>query len=344
MRWVWSIPNDSRRSVQWATALWSLMFLGPLPAAGPVSLVDDVPGRTVAIAAQTIAAGGSDFVCGIRSDLTLACWGRPTLDLGEPPAGLFAVVAAGRRDVCALAIDSTMTCWGRWYAGGAPRGGAPTGRAVQAPDGRFLTLDVADSQACAVGTDQSLTCWGLWQDDARSPLDGPPVGRYVAVAAVHDWFGGCAIRTDGSIDCWGPDTWGEATPPPGTFKAIDAGRQMYCAIATGGTLSCWGRRLYGMGEPPPGRYVALAIGGDTGCAIAEERTVTCWGAQVVGAPRPPKATAAAITVGDTIAAMVAEEGTVHQWGETAYWPAWGFGPPPLDRFAAHRVIPVRPDG
>ncbi len=261
----------------------SLAVILALASTRPASTVgSDTRDRMGVTTPQTIAAGGSDFLCGIRTDLRLSCWGRPTVALGAPPDGRFAALSAGRRAVCALAVDATMSCWGRWYSGGAP-----VGVTASAPSGRFLTLDVADTQACAVRTNQSITCWGRWLDGASPLPSGPPTGRFVAVAAVHDWYGGCAIRVDGSLACWGPDTWGEATPPSGTFQAIESGRQMYCAIRTEGTIACWGRQLYGMDHPPEGRYTALAIGGDTGCAIALDRSVACWGAAIPGMASPP---------------------------------------------------------
>ena len=193
--------------------------VGGSAASGPTLGI----GSPQAAAPQTIAAGGSDFMCGVRSDLTLSCWGRSNVELTSPPDGRYAVVAAGRRDVCALGIDSSMICWGRWYAGDAPLG------QPAAPAGRFLALDVADTQACAIRTDQSLVCWGAQQGECRVPGHGA-VRRFLAVAAVHDRAGGCAIRVDGTITCWGPDTWGEATPPSGTLPVLDfSGRQMYCA-------------------------------------------------------------------------------------------------------------------
>jgi hypothetical protein len=302
----------------------------------------DGPVQTMGPVARTLAAGGSDFVCGVRDDLTLTCWGRATLDLTDPPTGRYGALAAGRRDVCALAIDATMACWGRWYDRTAR-----LGEAVVAPAGRFVAVDVADTQACAVHTDGSLACWGAWQLQGPAQTDVPPSGTFTAVAVVHDWYGGCAIRTDGTLACWGPDTWGERTPPQGGYRAIAAGRQMYCAIGLDDRIACWGRQLYGMGEPPKGRYRALAIGGDTGCAIRADGVTRCWGAAAGGSPLPPVGSAlppddptAAVSVVETIAALIGTDGRVRQWGETLYWTEWGFGSPdPAVRFAIHHVLP-----
>ena len=51
----------------------------------------------------------------------------------------------------------------------------------------------------------------------------------------------CAIQVDSTIVCWGSNNYGQATPPPGTFKAIDAGGLHTCAIRTDETVTCWGK-------------------------------------------------------------------------------------------------------
>src|SRR5687767_569281 len=42
----------------------------------------------------------------------------------------------------------------------------------------------------------------------------------------------CGVRGDGTIACWGSDTWGRATPLPGTFTEVSAGDVHACAVRT----------------------------------------------------------------------------------------------------------------
>ena len=301
---MWS-PSPGSRGGRRRASSWLLLSLAlVLPATAAQGSSLDVQQRPLVAAPETIAAGGSDFLCGIRTDLTLSCWGRPEVGLTMPPPGRFAVVAAGRRDACALAIDATMSCWGRWSAGTVP-----LAQPVVAPAGRFLTLDVADTQACAIRTDQAVVCWGAWQTAGAPPADGPPAGRFTAVAAVHDWHGGCAIRLDGTIACWGPDDVGRGQSPighvpghrvrpPGVLRHPER-RQLR---RQPGLLGSAAVRHRGAAR---GSLHGLAMGGDTGCAIGEDRTVTCWGAPIEGSPSGSLAAATSVTVGETIAAAVA---------------------------------------
>lgn len=312
--------------------LAAAMMIAMLPLA---ALTAPLSTASAGLGYQSLAAAGSDLLCGIRANDTLDCWGRSHISVADYPAGTFQGISASRRAACGLRGDQTMECWGRWYSD------VDHTSVVHAPAGTFTKVDLAEEQACAVGTDGSITCFGGL--DETPPQGSSPVkGSFIDVAAIHDDSGGCGIRTDGSITCWGDDTWGQATPPDGTFTGIAAGRMTVCAIHSTGELECWGRGLYGAAVPPSGRYTALAIGGDTGCAIgAEDSRLTCWGADL-GAP--PAIPAAAVAIGDNIAAMIGTNGVVHTWGEARLWPVWGGWDvvQPRDGFGAFRILGTVP--
>ena len=302
---------------------------------------------------QSLAAAGSDVVCGIRTDATLDCWGRAAVSVVDPPPGSYTAVSAARRVACGLRRDASMACWGRWWT----EIGADA--SVHPPSGTFSVVDLAEAQGCAIRTSGALACFGARDqrgsvDDVETIAEGmegrdidryvretpplvPPAGTFLDVAAVHDVGGGCAIRTAGTLECWGDDSFGQASPPSGTFVDVAAGRWTYCAIRTSGELACWGLGLYGAAEPPAGRFTSVAIGGDTGCAIrARDRTVACWGADL---GEPTTRPAAAVAVGDTIAAAILSDGTIRSWGETRYWPVWGYGQPPASPdFGVFRLV------
>jgi alpha-tubulin suppressor-like RCC1 family protein len=50
----------------------------------------------------------------------------------------------------------------------------------------------------------------------------------------------CGVKTDGTIACWGSNSYGKATPPPGTFTVVSAGYNHTCAVRTDGSVTCWG--------------------------------------------------------------------------------------------------------
>jgi hypothetical protein len=262
-----------------------------------------------------MAAAGSDLFCGIRADTTLDCWGRSRISVAHHPEGAFNGVSAARRAACGLRDDHSMECWGRWYSD------VDHQSQVVAPVGTFSKVDLAEEQGCAIATDGHVTCFGRFEAAGTPPGVRPIDGTFTDVAAIHDDYGGCGIRSDGDIACWGDDTWGQATPPAGTFTDIAAGRMTLCAIHISGELECWGRGLYGAAEPPEGRYTALAIGGDTGCAIsAADASLACWGADL---GEPPDVPAATVAIGDNIAGMIGTNGVLHTWGEARLWPVWG---------------------
>ena len=64
----------------------------------------------------------------------------------------------------------------------------------------------------------------------------------------------CGVKTDGTVACWGDNTYGQATPPAGTFTAVSAGRFHTCGVKTDATVACWGRNGNGQSTPPAGTF------------------------------------------------------------------------------------------
>ena len=61
-------------------------------------------------------------------------------------------------------------------------------------------------------------------------------------------------------------TYGQASPPSGTFKAISAGDYHTCGIRTDDTLACWGYNYNGQSSPPSGTFKAVSAGNYHTCA------------------------------------------------------------------------------
>src|SRR5207245_9852477 len=95
---------------------------------------------------------------------------------------------------------------------------------------------------------------------------GLSVGRAPASAFTEASAGryhACALASDGSVVCWGSNTYGESTPPAGTFVDVsaagDAGRS--CGVRVDGTAACWGdNEPPGAVFPPAGGFVQVAVG------------------------------------------------------------------------------------
>jgi hypothetical protein len=100
------------------------------------------------LAPETLSAG-EHHVCGLKSDGTLACWGRNDYGQATPPAGTFIQVSAGGNHTCGLKSDGTLACWGaNTYGQAAP------------PAGTFTQVSAGAWHTCGLKSDGALACWG----------------------------------------------------------------------------------------------------------------------------------------------------------------------------------------
>ncbi len=128
----------------------------------------------------------------------------------------------------------------------------------------------------------------------------------------------CTTRVDATVVCWGANTFGQADPPEGTFKAIEAGAIHTCAITTGGTVACWGDNSLGQADPPDGAFRAVSAGWGHSCAVAVDGAIFCWGDDIYGRTDPPAGTYAAVTAGAAHSCAITTEGAVACWGWNHY--------------------------
>src|SRR5262245_19638349 len=70
-------------------------------------------------APEALLSAGGPFMCGIKSDGTLACWGDNFDGQATPPAGAFTQVTAGGSHTCGIKTDGTLACWGSNISGEA---------------------------------------------------------------------------------------------------------------------------------------------------------------------------------------------------------------------------------
>jgi hypothetical protein len=48
----------------------------------------------------------------VRTNGTVACWGRKIEGQATPPAGTFTTVSGGADHTCGMRTDGTAACWG----------------------------------------------------------------------------------------------------------------------------------------------------------------------------------------------------------------------------------------
>jgi Ca2+-binding RTX toxin-like protein len=87
--------RDSMSTVVGRFVLTAVAALSlPLLSSSPVDAAAASDGASVAGAAVTSISAGFGHTCGIRTDGTLACWGRNLEGQASPPAGTFTAVSA----------------------------------------------------------------------------------------------------------------------------------------------------------------------------------------------------------------------------------------------------------
>ena len=249
-------------------ALLALLAFARTASPGEARFLSDDP----TLLSHTVSAG-EYHNCGVRTDGTLACWGKNEYGQAAAPTGTFTQVTAGRWHTCGVMTDGTLACWGHngW------------GQAVP-PAGTFSQVSAGYWHNCALMTDGTVACWG--QDGNGEAT--PPAGTFTQVSA--GWYHTCGVRTDGTLACWGKNEYGQATPPAGTFSQVSAGSEHNCGVSTDGSPACWGMDNYGQATPPAGTFSQVSAGTYHTCGVKTDGTLACWGRNDYGQATPPSGT------------------------------------------------------
>ena len=105
----------------------------------------------------------------------------------------------------------------------------------------------------------------------------------VAAGLVHS----CAVMADASLRCWGSDSWGQASPPEGSFAQVAVGTYYSCGVGTDGALSCWGEDSAGQASPPGGAYIHTEASVYGSVGISSAGVISYWGAPLYSLGNPP---------------------------------------------------------
>lgn len=116
-----------------------------------------VPEAPKDLGAISAVGVGDAFVCVLKADRTIACWGKDGFGQTKAPSGSFVAISVGDVRACALNTAQRAVCWGLKLPSGPP-------------DDRFTSIDVGGNSACAIRTDGRAVCWG---DNQYMQLEAP---------------------------------------------------------------------------------------------------------------------------------------------------------------------------
>ena len=255
--------------------------LRPQPEGAAVVVADDSDGSRQHSSYLAIStgygydwdsSGGPLFApghgCGVRTDLTLVCWGNDWHGQASPPEGEFVAVDAGWTHTCGIRVEGDVTCWGN------PRG--------EPPGGAFVAVSAGNFHSCGIRSHGRVECWGDDSDGQSSP----PKGTFTSVSAGNAHT--CGLQVGGTIACWGRNTHtfvgpgeeprfsGQAQPPGGEFSAVSAGSEHSCGIRPDGAVECWGNESWRGHPDSDGPFISVSVAGDFTCGLLLTGEATCW--------------------------------------------------------------------
>lgn len=212
---------------------------------------------------------GYEFVCGVRADHRLQCWGANYMGETEPPEGEYVYVSAGLGFACGIRVDGQGVCWGNSRRAGT----------LFYPFGEALT-DISSSAnnsgcMCYVDGVGDIVCAGI-SDFCPTSINGD----FIDVEVGNDHI--LALMATGEIVCEGENDRGECDFPAGTWQEIGAGADFSCGIDALGAVQCWGddyswSSAVDPTDAPAGTFVQMDTDVDLSCAVTRGGDVVTWG-------------------------------------------------------------------
>jgi alpha-tubulin suppressor-like RCC1 family protein len=282
---------------------------------GTVDLVADVEGWVPKAPATDISAGDG-FACALRTNGTVACWGKNSYgNLGN-----------GTTDAAALPVTVTRFTGLNLHTIAVAAGGVGA-CALR----RNTIIGTHPTQVACWGSHQRFSFFNgsAWLADTSAPVVITNLADVSAITAGTDHY--CALRTNGTVACWGGNDKGQlgdgtttdSLETPVTVSgvtnavAVSAGARHSCAVISGGTVRCWGDTS--RTEPSVSNAATISVGGDHACAVLTTDGVTCWTKTTAPAAVTGLGSADAVDVGDAGNVCVhGVDGTEHCWGDNTY--------------------------
>jgi alpha-tubulin suppressor-like RCC1 family protein len=209
---------------------------------------------------------GFEFVCGLKLNGGIYCWGAHNSDVVKlSPDGAFVRLSTGGYHACALRNDGSIECWGGNYS-----------NQIQSPAGTYTDIATGSQHSCGITSGGVVHCWG----DDTFGQSTPAGGTFARIYAKHNCT--CGLRANGAVDCWGDNSNGHCISRDGPYKHISIGGYGYdvkhtCGIQEDGAVSCWGDNTYRQSQGSNGSFSDVSTGGYCTYAIRTDGALDGWG-------------------------------------------------------------------
>lgn len=230
----------------------------------------------------TIVTLGFNYVCAIKNDGTLWCWGSNDVgQIGDGTVGTdrnvptrvgtwsdWKSISTGSKTSCGIRNGGTLWCWGSNYYGQI---GDNTSNGQKVPtqedtgSTNWASVTAGAAHTCALKKDDSLWCWGSnyygqlgngTTDDKKIPTQIGNEKNWAMIAAGGTNYT-CGLKKNGTLWCWGHNGFGQLGV--GTYDGKNTPTQV-------GTDTDWMMIFTSRG-------VSLAYT----CGVKNDGSLYCWG-------------------------------------------------------------------
>lgn len=205
------------------------------------------------------ANGGAFHGCGVRSDGTLACWGRNEWGESDAPAGTFQSVAVAEEFSCALDSTGSAICWGGAFG--------------ESYDLGVSLVSLSAGRDSVGGLDASGAAW-TWRMDVDTIDAFEPLAAW---AWIDVTWTNCTVDMAGAAWCWASPWDPGSVDQEGPFSQVCHGGGYACGLDLDGRASCWGSLDPWHAEFPEATYASLSCGWNLLCGLTEDGEAACVG-------------------------------------------------------------------